>query len=189
MAARNPRPGKGFYTDVSYTGGAARGGGGIAPGTPPPSIAPQPTPIRNVDTTPAPRPAPSTDISVPGRGGTDAAAPPRTGPDGADLPPGQRNAGNTDSALGGTSTAAPGAPAPSLTTRARNFAGGAAGSVGLGVGLTGLTMALQAGRDIALGGIAAEAAGESLRQILEFLGEPVNLAIVAGVVAFVVIRR
>lgn len=187
MAARNP--GRGGGIDFSPPpGGATRGGGGgVVPGGPSVSIpTPNLPPPRNIDATPAPRPAPETGISVPTRGGGDM--PPRTGPDGADLPPGQRGPGGDAPPAGGRD-AAPGAPAPSLTQRARNMLGGAAGSVGMGVGITGLTLALQTGAQLGMTQMGLNAANKTVAQVLDFLGEPLNLAIVAGVIAVVVIAR
>jgi hypothetical protein len=66
-------------------------------------------------------------------------------------------------------------------------------SVGLGLGLTGLSLFLQSGTTIAAAAIGANAAGEAYERTLEFLaeflGEPINLAIIAGVIAIVVLPK
>jgi hypothetical protein len=163
------------------------------PGAPRPSLpdatAPRPPP----DVTPAPVPAPVTTPSQPRPPGADGVDVPRNpGVDAPDLPPGQRPTGNPsgpDAPPGRVGDAAPGAPNPTLTQRARNGAAGLVPSLGIGLGLTGLTMFIQQAGEAAQAGIGAAAGLAALEQLFDFLGEPVNLAIVAGVVVIILMPK
>ena len=50
-------------------------------------------------------------------------------------------------------------------------------------------MFIQSSANVALAAVGADAGLRALDSVLEFLGEPVNLAIVAGVVAIVVMPK
>lgn len=178
-------------------------------GTPPGSVvsppgAPRPTPAPDTtlprppaDATPAPVPAPVTQPSVPRQPGADGVDVPRNpGVDAPDLPPGQNRTGNPSGPdapqippgrpVGDASAAT---PPQTLTQRARNAVAGMVPAAGIGVGLTALTMFIQSSAQVAAAAVAADAGLRALESILEFLGEPVNLAIVSGVVVVILMPK
>lgn len=161
------------------------------PGIPRPSLPDAVPPRAAPDVTPAPRPAPVTEPSVPRAPGADP--PPRAGVDGADLPPGQRNSVGPDAPPvppGRTAAdAASATPPQTLTQRARNAAASMVPSVGIGVGLTALTMFIQQSANVAMAAVGADAGLKALDSILEFLGEPVNLAIISGVAVVILMPK
>ena len=195
-----PRPGDaGFIPpranpDVGVPPGSALN----PPGAPRPTPAPDTTiPRPGPDVTPAPVPAPITQPSAPRQPGADAPDVPRNpGVDAPDLPPGQNRTGNPNGPdappvppgrPAGDASAA--APPPTLAQRARNAAAGLVPSVGIGVGLTALTMFIQSSAQVAMAAVGADAGLKALESILEFLGEPVNLAIVSGVVVVILMPK
>lgn len=176
------------------------GGGGIAPGAP----------------SQTPNPRPGVDGAPDVGGGAPANRPPGTQPGGADVPgtnqprPGADGGGadvpgqNRPPAGGDAGTA--GASAAPARTGAGGALSGAIGSAGIGLGLAGLTGAfspggfgsnlLDAGANVANTALVIEgvkavidtltgAAGAAFEQLAD---NPINLAIVAGVIAVVVLR-
>lgn len=196
------RPGAGAWTGppprVNPDVGVPPGSALTPPGAPRPSPAPDTTiPRAPADATPTPRPAPVTEPSMPRQPGADGADVPRNpGVDAPDLPPGQNRTGNPNGPdappvppgrPAGDASAA--APNPSITQRLTNTLGGMVPSVGIGVGLTALTMFIQQSANVAMAAVGADAGLKALESVLEFLGEPVNLAIVSGVVVVILMPK
>jgi len=209
---RTPRPGWG---SGGVSGGVTRpiaGGAGSAPVARPPGgngVAPG-APSQT------PNPRPGVDGAPDVGGGAPANRPPGTQPGGADVPgtnqprPGADGGGadvpgqNRPPAGGDAGTA--GSSAAPARTGAGGALSGALGSAGIGLGLAGLTGAfspggfgsnlLDAGANVANTALVIEgvkavidtltgAAGAAFEQLAD---NPMNLAIVAGVVALVVLR-
>ena len=195
-----PRPG-----DIGYTPPPRAPDVSPPPNVPVPGPgAPRPTPTPDTslprppaDVTPAPRPAPVTEPSIPRQPGADGVDVPRNpGVDAPDIPPGQNRTGNPNGPdapqvppgrPAGDASAA--TPSPTMAQRARNALSGMVPSVGIGVGLTALTMFIQSSAQVALAAVGADAGLKALESILDFLGEPVNLAIVSGVVVVILMPK
>jgi hypothetical protein len=62
-------------------------------------------------------------------------------------------------------------------------------SAAIGVGLTALTMFIQQSANVAMAAVGADAGLKALDSILEFLGEPVNLAIISGVAVVILMPK